>query len=198
MTRQIICNCLVNHNQPEGVRGGCGRYWLGTLTRRDDGSYDLRVEEDRSLLPIAAVLNEALATQDKRVQGSAEKWLGAVTAIYGLFSLTGIATAKDALAGLNAGSKAVIAVALLIGLSAASYALVQGYRAAYGWPRAVSVENNEQLRAWYKESQDYAPTAVERLHRAIVFALVSLGGVVIVMLLVWFLPRQGGDASSPE
>jgi hypothetical protein len=190
ITRQIICNCIINHQQPAGVPGGCGRYWLGTLTLQDDGSYALKAEEDRGLLPMATALNEALASQNKRVQGAAEKWLGAVTAIYGLFSLTGIATAKDALLGLSSRSKGLIAVVLGLGLASAALALVQGYLAAYGWPRAVSVMKNEELQDWYRRHEDYAGVAANHLRNAVVFAFVSLAAVTIVMILVWFLPRQ--------
>ncbi|MGH3737109.1 MAG: hypothetical protein ACRDT6_16065 [Micromonosporaceae bacterium] len=81
-----------------------------------------------SLLAPNRALDDALASQNTRVQGAAEKWLGAVTALYGLFSLTGIATAKDALAGIGTGAKVLIAIVLLAGLGAAGTALLLGYR----------------------------------------------------------------------
>jgi hypothetical protein len=190
LTRQIICNCRVNHEWPAGVRAGCGRYWLGTLTQQQDGSYRLTAEQDLRLLPAATALNDALATQDKRIQVAAEKWLGAVTAIYGLFSLTGVATAKDALTGLSTQSKWLVAIVLVMGLGAAATALVFGYRAAYGWPGPVKVDDKAALRDWYDRYRDFASDAARNLQVAVFFAFGSLAAVANVMLLVWFLPRQ--------
>jgi hypothetical protein len=191
LTRQIICNCRMEHRPPTGVGGGCGRYWLGTLTRQDDGSYLLAPEPDLGLLPAAGSLNDAIAAQDQRIQSSAEKWLGAVTAIYGLFSLIGIATAKDALAGLGTWSKLAVAVVLVASLALAATALTAGYRAAYGWPRAVAIKDNKSLAEWYDDHRGYATRAVRQLRTAITCAFASLGGLVGVMVLVWFLPRGG-------
>jgi hypothetical protein len=191
LTRQIICNCRTNHEWPTGVRAGCGRYWLATLRLEQDGSYRLTAEQDLHLLPAASALNDALATQDTRIQSAAEKWLGAVTAIYGLFSLTGVATANDALKGLSTPSKWLVAIALLLGLGAAATALVFGYRAAYGWPSAVKVDEKEALRDWYRQYRGFAENAARKLRIAIFFAFGSLAAIAMVMLLVWFLPRQG-------
>ena len=191
LTRQIICNCRVDHQSPAGVPAGCGRYWLATLSLKTDGDYTMAVERDLQLLPAATALNEAARSQDKRVQATAEKWLGAVTGIYGLFSLTGIATAKDALVGLSGASKWLVALALLAGLATAGSALVLGYLAAYGWPRAVEVNDNEQLKLWYAALRDYSKTAAQRLQAAILLTFGSLACLSVVMLLVWFLPRHG-------
>ncbi|WP_328925484.1 hypothetical protein OG429_13065 [Streptomyces sp. NBC_00190] len=187
-TAQIICNCRRDHKQPEGVRGGCGRYWLGRLTKQEGGTYALSTEKNLRLLPAAAALNEALAAQDKRVQYSAEKWLGAVSAIYALFSLTGIATAKDALTGMNAASKWGVALALVAGVTLAVLAVISGYKAAYGWPRAVRV-GTENLEDWYDQYQGYAVTAAAQLRVAVFLSLFSLAAIIGVMVLVWFLPR---------
>lgn len=190
LTRQVICNCRINHQWPSGVRAGCGRYWLGALTRQQDGAYRLAAEQDLSLLPAATALNDALTTQDKRVQGAAEKWLGAVTAIYGLFSLAGLATAQDALKGLGFRPKLLVAGALLTGLVAAALALVFGYLAAYGWPRPARVDDKASLRDWYRDYRSYGLRAAERLTVAVWCAFAALAALAAVMLLLWFLPRQ--------
>jgi hypothetical protein len=190
LTRQIICNCRINHGWPDGVRAGCGRYWLGTLTRQADGSYRLSAEQDLTLLPAATALTDEQASQGKRIQGAAEKWLGAVTAIYGLFSLTGVAVAKDSLDGLSTGSKWLVAVVLLLGLAAAATALVFGYQAAYGWPHPVTVDDKPALRQWYQKYQNNAPVAAKQLQMAVFAAFGSLAAVSGVMLLIWFLPRH--------
>ena len=190
MTRLVECNCNSDHHRPEGVRAGCGRYWLVTLTLDKTGNYRLSAERNLALLSAAETLNRALTTQDSRIQAAAEKWIGAVTAIYGLFALTGIATAKGALSGLNFGSKVAVAVVLVAGIAAAVSALAFGYRAAYGWPRTVAVDDNRKLQAWYKEYRGYSAAAARHLRLAVYLATVSLGAVTVVMILVWFLPRH--------
>lgn len=190
LTRQIICNCRVDHQRPPGVRGGCGRYWLATLRLHEGGSYHLTVQKNIQLLPAAALLNEMLAVQDKRIQSAAEKWIGAVTAIYGLFSLAGIATAANALSGLSVTSKSFVGSALFVALVSAGLALFAGYTAAYGWPRVVKVRNDAELQEWYTGYQNYAVIAAKRLREAVLLAFTSLAALVLVMLLVWFLPRH--------
>jgi hypothetical protein len=189
MTRQIICNCRRNHQQPAGVPG-CGRSWLVALGRQPDGSYELSAQKDTRLLPSAMTLNKALANQNERIQGAAEKWIGAVTAIYGLFSIAGIATAQKALSGMSAESESLVAIALVVGLACAGSALVSGYVAAYGWPKAVHVTNDRQLQEWYAAVQAYAATAARRLQWAVLLSFCSLATLAVVMLLVWFLPRH--------
>jgi len=190
MTRQLICNCRSDHQQPAGVAAGCGRYWLGTLTRLGDGSFALSVERDLGLLPAASALNHVLASQDARIQAAAEKWLGAVTALYGLFSLTGVATARGALDGLDTASRWAVASAMLVGVTLAAVALVFGYRAAYGWPGMTTVATNADLAKWHESQRSYVSDAIRHLRTAVVCACGSLAAVSVVMLLVWFLPRQ--------
>jgi hypothetical protein len=190
LTRLITCNCPKDHMQPTGVRAGCGRYWLGTLHRAEDGSYRLSAERNLLLMPAAAALNDALAAQDKRVQSAAEKWIGGVTAIYSLFSVIGIATGQDVLSGLSIGYKWLVAVVVLAGLVTAGSAVIFGYLAAYGWPHVVGVDNNDKLQKWYKSYRSYAVIAARRLQKAVYLALSSLAAISIVMLLVWFLPRK--------
>jgi hypothetical protein len=191
MTRQIICNCRHNHQQPSGVPG-CGRYWLVALGLKHDGSYALSVQKDTRLLPSAAALNRALARQNERIQGAAEKWVGGVAAVYGIFSLTGIATAQKALSGMSVKSESLVAIVLVIGLACAGSALVSGYIAAYGWPNAIGVRNDRELQEWHTALRSYAATAAKRLQWAVLLSFFSLGALAVVMLLVWFLPRHPG------
>jgi hypothetical protein len=190
LTRLIECNCPQDHHQPAGVRAGCGRYWLARIEKAGDGSYRLSAERNMILMPAATALGDALATQDKRVQGAAEKWIGAVTAIYGLFSISGIAVGRTALSGLSTNYKWLVAAVVLAGLVAAGSAIMFGYLAAYGWPRVVEVDTNEKLQEWYRSYRGYAITAAKRLRKAVYLALVSLAALSAVMVLMWFLPRK--------
>ena len=67
-------------------------------------------------------------------RASAEKWIAGVAALYGLFGLAGLVIAKDSLDGLSTGGRIGAALAALIGLVLAAVAIVNSYRAAYGWP----------------------------------------------------------------
>jgi hypothetical protein len=87
-------------------------------------------------------------------------------------------------------SKSLVGVALAAALFAAAGALFAGYLAAYGWPVFVSIESDADLENWHIKSRNYSTVAASRLRKAIVFSFISLGSLVAVMLLVWFLPRQ--------
>jgi hypothetical protein len=63
----VRCDCMRDHGRPAGVKAGCGRYWLGTLTG-GPGAWQLHAETDRSILPAARALDDAVAEQDKQVQ----------------------------------------------------------------------------------------------------------------------------------
>ncbi|WP_405523476.1 hypothetical protein OG426_09670 [Streptomyces canus] len=188
LTRLIICNCRSGHNRPGGIALGCGRCWLVLLTK-SGASYDLSVQRDLGMLPAAEALVDAQATQNARVHGAAEKWIGGISAIYSLFSLAGVATAKNALDGLSSGQRWLVAAAMLSGVTAAGTALVLGYRAAYGWVRMVAIGDDENLRQWHTNEGDYAVRAARQLSWAIYAAFGSLAAITIMMMLVWFLPR---------
>ncbi|MFE4967564.1 hypothetical protein [Streptomyces sp. NPDC056660] len=190
MTRQIECSCHHDHGQPQGVSAGCGRYWLARLTLQSNGLYTLAIEPDLTMLPAAVALNAAVAGQDKAVQASAEKWTGAIAALCGLFSLTGIVTAKDALAGLGAASKTLVAFSLVIAAVCAAAALAGGYRAAYGWPEAVDVSDDVKLQHWFEARRKHATLAWTQLRRAVRLAFGALAALIGMVILVWFLPRS--------
>ncbi|WP_416956255.1 hypothetical protein [Streptomyces sp. Agncl-13] len=188
LTRLVTCNCRAGHNRPGGVMLGCGRYWLALLTK-NGASYDLSVQRDLGMLPAAEALADAQATQNARVHGAAEKWIGGISAVYSLFSLAGVATAKNALDGLSSGQRWLVAAAMLAGVAAAGTALFLGYLAAYGWVRMVAVGDDEKLRLWHTDEGAYAARAARQLSWAIYAAFGSLAAITIMMMLVWFLPR---------
>jgi hypothetical protein len=188
-TRQVICTCNQGHDQPDGIIGGCGRFWLAKLTLRADGSYELTVADDLGMLPAAAALNAAVAGQDKAVQTSAEKWTGAIAALYGLFAFSGIVTAKDALLGLSPAGKGYVGAALVVAIAAGAFALVHAYRAAFGWPYPMDVSDDEKLAAWFDRRRAYAADAAGKLRRAVRAALISLAALTVMAMLAWFLPR---------
>jgi hypothetical protein len=184
----VRCDCMVDHDRPAGVKAGCGRFWLGTLTG-GLGAWQLHAETDRSILPAARALEDAVAEQDKQVQASAEKWLAGITAVFGLFTLSGVVTPDKATEGLSAWGKVWVALALVAATAAAATALGLGYGAAYGWPRPVDVSTKKKLEAWFRQRRAYAETASAKLRFAILTAFGALFLLVVAVALLWFLPR---------
>jgi hypothetical protein len=52
----------------------------------------------RKVFPALRLLSDDERTQDDRMRAAAEKWIGAATALCGLFSVAGLVAAKDVLA----------------------------------------------------------------------------------------------------
>ena len=191
LTRQIVCNCRADHQQLVGVRGGCGRYWLAELSHQKDGTYHLGVQRNMHLLPTAVVRNDASLARDKQIKDTAERWIGVITGIYGLFFLAGIATAGNTISDLIIMSKSVVgAVLLLVALTSAGPTLFTGYLAAYSWPRLTQLENNADLVNWYSDHRHFSTIAAKRLKTNsapyVRFTRYSSGGDVAI----WFLPRH--------
>ncbi|MFG3255986.1 hypothetical protein [Streptomyces sp. NPDC048172] len=189
----ILCNCRKLHERPEGVRAGCGRYWLARLTRDPGtGTYALGIETNLDLLPAAEALHDAQAGQNARIQAMAEKWTGAITALCGLLSVAGIAASRQTTAGLGTGAKWGVAAVLAVSLALAASAVVLGMRAVQPLPRVLEFKDAEDLTAFHEERQGYARRAARQLVSAIRLAFGALGAALVLMALVWFLPRQGG------
>jgi hypothetical protein len=188
LTRQFVCNCTGSHDRPSAVTSGCGRWWLATVTGRGTDGYVLTPPSDDTLLPAAVALNDAVTKQDTAVQSSAEKWLAGITALYGLFGLTGVAVGKDSVSQLSTGGKLAVAAAGLVGLSLAALAVLNGYKAAYGWPVVTRLLEDDALKEWKRRRDEYSRTAAEVLHKAVLCAVLSLSALVVATALIWFLP----------
>jgi hypothetical protein len=196
--REVLCNCEGAHNgRPDDVLAGCGRFWMGMVRRRADGSWWVEPLTDVTLYPALRMLAEDERTQDVRVRSAAEKWIGAVTGLCALFSLAGLATAKDAVAGIDTWGRVIVALLYAAALGCAAVALLTGYTAAYGWLTYRDTMSIEQVRAYYKERREGPQSAAKRLNRAVILACVTLGLLSTIVLLLWFLPRHTAAAAPP-
>lgn len=173
--RKIVCRCTTTHLDDEGKdHSGCGRYWYVRILT--DGTEPAIIPEtDSALKPLA----ERFAatdpkSQEDKVRAAAEKWVGAVTALLGLFGLSGIAFGKDAVAGLGTDLRWVFAVALLVAVCTASLAVLRIYRAAYGWPHTVDVSNVRGLKKWNRERRAAPGKAADNLRAGVYLALSSV------------------------
>ena len=208
LTRQFICDCTGEHaKRPPGIARGCGRWWLATVVRDSDGTYSIGPAVDDSMLTIATEMTAAFAAEQDEVRGSAKNWLAGVAALYGVFGLTGIAVGKDSVSGLTDQAKACVGLAVLLGVLAAACAVLCSYQAAYGWPHAVSVANDEEQRAWHRERQEYLVIAAERLRLSVMAGVGALLSLVVATAIIWFAPAAaaptptvtlvGRDGSQP-
>lgn len=129
--RLFSCLCPNLHNdRPDGVRGGCGRYWLGRVEHYADDDYAISVETDLRLLSQAQALDDALRSQDVRATTLAEKWVGGLTALLGLLSVSSVVTGADAAKAVRADLRWLVFAAAVLALASAVAALVFAYRAA--------------------------------------------------------------------
>jgi len=190
LTVYFVCACGEAHaGRKEADTGGCGAFWLADLVKRDDGFYILTPTADRSFAQAAIDLHAAAKTQNANVQKSAEKWLGGIAALFGLFSLAGIFSSGSAVAALDNAGKWAAGVVAALAVLTAGFAVVLGYLAAYGWPITSEVANNLQLKAWKDKRDEYAPKAGKRLRSAVKSAAASLSFIVATVGIIWFGPR---------
>ncbi|MDT5093468.1 MAG: hypothetical protein QOH60_2831 [Mycobacterium sp.] len=174
-TRKITCACRVTHIDSQGNdHKGCGSYWFVRILPHG-ATPQVTVERDPLLQHVSAELAEQdSATQEQKVRAAAEKWVGAVTALLGLFGLSGIAFGKDVFASLGTGPRCVMAVALVVSVLAAALAVLRIYRAAYGWPHIDDVSKVSSLMKWYRQRHNAPVKAAESLQWGVYLALTSV------------------------
>jgi hypothetical protein len=145
-----------------------------------------------------ALAAQIASTDLALVRTTAERWLAALTALYGLFSLVGAVVAKDTITDLTSTGKAGVALLGLGALALAVAAIGCGYVAAYGWPRTIEITNDEQLQAWVArrplELVQRVPRAIRRLHQAVVCSVVTLVLLSGALALMWLGPRKATAA----
>jgi hypothetical protein len=187
-TRRIACACSSAHRErPKTIIGGCGRWWLVTLTR-DNGSWLIHAGGDQSLLPALNALDEATSDELTSVRATAGKWLPGITALYGLFGLAGVLVGKTSVQGLPTAGKVTVAAAVALGLASTIAAVLLGYRAAYGWAKVASVGDDQKLIEWYRQRRTAVLTAPRQLRLAICFSLAALVMLLVGVGALWFWP----------
>ncbi|MFF4382541.1 hypothetical protein [Kitasatospora sp. NPDC001547] len=195
MTR--ICECACSEPHPDGSTPPqnmrtCGRWWLVSimLDRSVPGQQEVVAALDDSLLTAARAAKEMAATEEKRLRTSAEKWIAGITALIGLFSLSGVVVGKDSFTGLPDEPRALAGFAAAAAIGCAVVAVMKSYRAAYGWPIDVDISNDELLKKWFDNRRDYISTAVNDLKTGVRLSLISLGSLALAAGFIWFWPRD--------
>lgn len=195
LTRTIHCTCDEDHpERPPETPAGCGRSWSLTITA--SGTQFSVEPGDVSLEAASQELSRAVTAEVSTVRTSAEKWIAGVTALLGLFGISGLAIGKDSVKDLGTGWKVFAAALAIAGVVAAVIAILSGYRAAYGWPEVIDVSDDEKLRTWFKDWTSRGKVAAERVRKSVVAAVIALTSLTAVAGVVWFAPAA--DPSAPK
>jgi hypothetical protein len=161
-------------------------------------SFDKAAEEWRQAelvqLPTAAV--DELAN----VRAVAKEWLGATTALFGLFSLGGVIFGRDALTGLGVGPGVAVLLFALLAVVTAAASIFFGNRAAHGWPSRTEVKPEQQGdRAWEQIDQQRNFRKARKDHwnavRCAGFSLASLVVAVTVLMGAHYLKDAPATAT---
>ncbi|MFV8165256.1 hypothetical protein ACNQVK_24725 [Mycobacterium sp. 134] len=171
---EMTCACATQHRAtPEG-KVGCGRYWaVRVLAEGNEPPIVPETDPTRMHLANQVASNTPLV-QEGKVRAAAEKWVGAVTALLGLFGLSGIAFGKDVFTGLGPCARVVLAVALALAVLLSALSVLLIYKAAYGWPRSVDISTGLSLSKWNLKRRMAAASAAANLRAGVYLVLVSL------------------------
>ncbi|MET9886453.1 hypothetical protein ABZZ20_25605 [Streptomyces sp. NPDC006430] len=190
MTRICDCACNVAHaNGSAKPVMSCGSWWLVTIALDEGAVVPVRAATDASLLPALRAVQEVTTAEESRLRSSAEKWIAAVTALVGLFGLTGVVVGKDAFTGLSPWARGCAGGAALLAAAFAAAAITQSYRAAYGWPVVVDLGNDQLLTTWFAGRRTHLSQAAAQLRRGVRWALAALAALVVALGCIWFWPR---------
>jgi len=199
---QLSCTCAEDHpGRPADVSSGCGRTWFAVAVIADDGAVTLAppsASADPTLEAAARALLEAGPKQLADVRSAAEKWIGGVTALFGIFGLTGLVSGRSTLTTLVTGWEVFIGVTAAVSVGLAGLAVYWIYRAAYGWPVTYPVSNDEELRAWYTAQQGAPRVQAALLRDGVRAAGGALVMLVITVGLLWFAPEQSPTVPSVQ
>jgi protein-S-isoprenylcysteine O-methyltransferase Ste14 len=186
VTRMFRCRCAQVHDKrPEKVYTGCGAYWFARVTH-DGAEYRLSLAPSQFVAG-AVVVDQAVQDQRALVQSTAEKWLGAVTALLALFSIGGSVLAVDALDGLATWAQVVAAVAGVLALACGAAAVYFGHRAAFGWLQLAPTNTDVAAADLLRRAEDVGGR-VRDFNLAVLFAFAALGLSVLALAVIWFGP----------
>ena len=190
LTISLGCGCDQPHpGRPDRVTG-CGRHWSCTATTGAGNQVTLSPLADPALVAAADALRAAGATQLADLRSAAEKWIGGVTALFGLFGLAGVTVTRSTVAGLATGWQVVIAIVVAAAVALAGLSVFWTYRAAYGWPVTRVLADNDELRDWYAERAAAPRVQAGFLRDGVRAAGAALAALVVTLGLLWFAPQE--------
>jgi hypothetical protein len=191
LTVRLDCACQEPHSgRPDNVTAGCGRAWVA-VTATTGGTVTLApapVPDPEQAAAVQAV-HDLGPQQLADVRSAAGKWMGGVTALVSLFSLTGVAITRTTVAGLGSTWQVLVALAALAAVALAGWAIYLIYDAAYGWPTTADVSTDDKLLAWWRKQQEAPFATAGKLRQGVLAAAGSLAAIVVTLGLLWFAPQ---------
>ncbi|MEW1998941.1 hypothetical protein [Streptomyces coelicoflavus] len=170
------------------------------MTAETDAAGDvaLRPSDDPYLVEAAEAWRTAQADELTSLRAGAEKWTAGIASLLGLLGVLGIGLQTDRIAGLTGSGKTTVASLIAAVVILGGFAVVQGCRAAYGWPRTRTVTSDQDLISWYSSLRALPLTAAVRLRGAVIAAGAALAAVTAAAMLPWLLPaaappQPGGE-----
>jgi hypothetical protein len=191
---QLACTCTEDHpGRPPEVSSGCGRTWFAVAVIADDGAVTLAPPSASADPTLEAAARELIAAGPKQladVRAAAEKWIGGVTALFGIFGVAIVVSTRSTLTNLPSGWQAVIGIAAAASVGLAGLAVYWIYRAAYGWPVTYPINNDEELLAWYTSQQSAPRAQAGFMKDGVRAAGGALAMLVVTVGLMWYAPQQ--------
>lgn len=193
-TVAIGCNCGREHKGQPPEPKGCGRTWSMVATE-ENGVISLQPADDPYLTEAAEAWRASQSNQLDRLRAAAEKWTAGISALLGVVSAIGLSSGAEQIRKLSLGGRLGVLAITIVFLMSGGFAILQAYRAAYGWPRTRRVVSDDELLAWYGEHNDLPVVTAARLRTAVVSSIVAIAAVAVGAALTWFLPESA--SSSP-
>jgi hypothetical protein len=191
----LTCTCTEDHpGRPAPVSTGCGRTWLSVAVVADDATVSLAPPPPGPADPVLEAAAQALSAAGPKqlasVRNAAEKWIGGITALFGIFWVAGIISARTTLTGLVPGWEVAIGITAATAVGLAGVAVFRTYRAAYGWPVTYPINSDDELRAWYAAQQAAPRVAAGYLTNGVRAAAGAFVMLVVTVGLLWFSPAR--------
>lgn len=198
LTADLKCACEETHpGRPDTESAGCGRSWYVSTTVAANGTITLAslpAVPGPALALARKTLDDAGPQQLIDLRGAAEKWIGGVTALFGLFGLVGVIFTRSTMAGLGTWWQVGVGIAATMSVGIAGRAVYWIYRAAYGWPVTRLVSTDDEVLAWYQGRQAAPRLQASYMRNGVRAAAWALAVLVVAVGLLWFAPQQPAAA----
>lgn len=203
LTVELKCICT-DHKHPSTPKGdsGCGASWSVTLRKTGDlwvvGAPDPQFVHDAARV-VQIIEKTALSLTDVRT--IAEKWLGAITTLLGLFSIAAAVIGRDAFDDLDSVARLAAMGLAVAGVLLAVTATLSGYTAAFGWARLDQLPKTDaEQPAWIEKAErqfrEGPVKAATALHRAVTTGAAATCAFLVALGVILFGGRPPSNAGA--